>query len=134
MALYLPTFQSYLGYRADIILQKTSYTTCLSLYRSKDVVEKGFDVLKNDIELMPANLRTNSSLRGYLFISFLALILRMKLTRMMTDAGLNKKYSLEGLFTELKKIKIIVLPDGEKITTEITKKQREILEALQMCA
>jgi Transposase len=38
-----------------------SWVECLSLYRSKDVVEKGFDVLKNDIDLMPANLRTNSS-------------------------------------------------------------------------
>jgi len=111
-----------------------SWIECLALYRSKDIVEKGFDVLKNDIDLMPANLRTNSSLRGYLFISFLALILRMKITRMMIDAGLNKKYSVDGLFTELEKIKIMILPDGEKITTEITKKQREILEALQMCA
>ena len=111
-----------------------SWIECLALYRSKDVVEKGFDVLKNDIDLMPANLRTNSSLRGYLFISFLALILRMKLMRMMIDARLNKKYSAEGLFTELEKIKTLVLSDGEKITTEITKKQREILDALNICA
>jgi transposase len=111
-----------------------SWRECLSLYRSKDVVEKGFDVLKNDIDLMPANLRTSSSLRGYLFIAFLALILRMKLMRMMIDAELNKRYSVEGLLTELEKIKIMVLPDGEKVTTEITKKQREILDALHMCA
>ena len=111
-----------------------SWMECLSLYRSKDVVEKGFDVLKNDIELMPVNLRTNSSLRGYLFIAFIALILRMKLMRMMIDAELNKRYSVEGLLTELEKIKIMVLPNGEKITTEISKKQREILDALHMCA
>jgi transposase len=111
-----------------------SWVECLSLYRSKDVVEKGFDVLKNDIDLMPANLRTNSSLRGYLFIAFLALIFRMKLMRMMIDAELNKRYSVEGLLTELEKIKIMVLPDGEKVVTEITKKQREILDALRMCA
>jgi transposase len=111
-----------------------SWEECLSLYRSKDVVEKGFDVLKNDIDLMPANLRTNSSLRGYLFVAFLALILRMKLMRLMIDAGLNKRYSVEGLFTELEKIKVMILPDGEKITTEISKRQREILDALRMCA
>ena len=111
-----------------------SWRECLSLYRSKDVVEKGFDVLKNDIDLMPANLRTSSSLRGYLFIAFLALILRMKLMRMMIEAELNKRYSVEGLLTELEKIKMMVLPDGEKVTTEITKKQREILDALQLCA
>jgi transposase len=116
-------------YRGDF-----SWVECLSLYRSKDVVEKGFDVLKNDIDLMPANLRTNSSLRGYLFIAFIALILRMKLMRLMIDAELNRRYSVEGLLTELEKIKIMILPDGEKITTEITKKQREILDGLHMCA
>ena len=111
-----------------------SWRECLSLYRSKDVVEKGFDVLKNDIELMPANLKTNSSLKGYLFIAFLALIMRMKLMRMMNEAELSKRYSVEGLLTELEKIKVMILPDGEKIVTEVTKKQREILDALQMCA
>ena len=45
-----------------------SWRKCLALYRSKDVVEKGFDLLKNDIDLMPADLRANSSLRGYHFI------------------------------------------------------------------
>jgi len=119
-----------------ILLYRGEFTweECLALYRSKDVVEKGFHVLKNDIELMPANLRTNSSLRGYLFVSFIALILRMKLMRMMIDVGLSKRYSIEGMLTELEKIKIMVLPDQEKIITEISKKQREILDALHMCA
>jgi hypothetical protein len=40
---------------------------------------------------MPMNVRTDSSLRGYLFIEFLALILRMTLMRMMADVQLLKK-------------------------------------------
>ena len=31
----------------------------------------------------------------------------------MGDAGLNKIYSVDGLFTELEKIKAIILSDGE---------------------
>lgn len=58
-------------YRGDF-----SWEECLSLYRGKDVVEKGFDILKNDLELIPMNVRNDSGLRGYLFIAFLALILR----------------------------------------------------------
>ena len=111
-----------------------SWEECLSLYRGKDTVEKGFYILKNDIDLMPANVRTDSTLRGYLFIAFLALILRMKLMRMMTMTGLSKRFSIEGLLTELEKIKVIILPDGQKITSEVTKKQREILDALNICA
>jgi hypothetical protein len=52
----------------------------------------------------------------------------------MINAELNKRYCVEGLLTELEKIKIMILPDGEKITTEITKKQREILDTLHMSA
>jgi transposase len=111
-----------------------SWEECLSLYRGKDTVEKGFYILKNDIDLMPANVRTDSTLRGYLFIAFLALILRMKLMRMMNEAGLSKRFSIGGLLTELEKIKVIILTDGQKITSEVTKKQREILDALNMCA
>jgi len=40
---------------------------------------------------------------------------------------------MEGLLAELEKIKIVVLSDGEKIATEITKKQRKILVALHKC-
>jgi transposase len=76
---------------------KFTWEECLSLYRSKDVVEKGFDILKNDIDLMPVHIRTESTLRGYLFIAFLALILRMKLMRQMIQANLSKKFSVEGL-------------------------------------
>lgn len=111
-----------------------SWEECLSLYRGKDTVEKGFDILKNDIDLMPAHVRTDNTLRGYLFIAFLALILRMKLMKRMVDTGLSKRFSIEGLLTELEKIKVLILPDGQKITTEVTKKQREILDTLNTCA
>jgi len=52
------------------------------------VIEKWFNILKNEIDLMPANVRTDSSLRSLLFIVFLALVLRMKPMRLMTDAEL----------------------------------------------
>ena len=83
---------------------------------------------------MPAHVRTDSTLRGYLFVAFLALILRMKLMNMMLKAGLSKRYSVDGLLLELEKIKVMILPDGQRITTEISRKQREILNALDLCA
>lgn len=113
---------------------KFTWEECLSLYRSKYVVEKGFDILKNDIDLIPVHVRTETTLRGYLFIAFLSLILRMKLMRQMIQVNLSKKFSVEGLLTELEKIKVLILPDGQTITTEVTKKQREILNALNLCA
>lgn len=55
----------------------------MSLYRSKDVVEKGFDIIKNELDVMPANVRKDNTMKGYLFICFLSLILRMRLMKLM---------------------------------------------------
>jgi len=52
----------------------------------------------------------------------------------MLKAGLGKRYSVEGLLLELENIKVMILPDGQRITTEISRKQREILNALDLCA
>jgi len=111
-----------------------TWDDCLSLYRSRDLVEKAFDVLKNDIDVMPVNVRTDSSLRGYLFACFISLIMRMKLMRMMKDSELLSKYSVEAVLLELEKIRLMILPDGQKVMTELTKRQREILGALGVCA
>jgi transposase len=107
---------------------------CLALYRCKDVVEKGFSMLKNDIEALPLNVRKDSTVAGYLFVCFLSLILRMRLLRLLKESDLNRKYSIEGLLTELEKLRLMILPDGTKITTEVTKRQRDILTPLGLCA
>lgn len=113
---------------------KFEWDQCISFYRSKDMVEKGFDYLKNDIEITPLNTKTESTLRGYLFVCFLALIIRMKLQRMIKEGEIQDKYSVDGVITELEKIKLLILPDGQRLVTEITKRQRKILEALGVCA
>jgi hypothetical protein len=56
----------------------------------------------------------------------------MKLMRLMIDGGLYERYPVEGLITELEIIKVMVLPDGQEITTELIKKLREIIDVLTM--
>jgi len=73
-------------------------------------------------------------MKGFLFVTFISLILRMKLLKQMKDAGLLEDYTLDGLLLELSKIKKIRLVTGETVTTEISKKQRTILDALGLCA
>jgi hypothetical protein len=41
---------------------------------------------------------------------------------MMSEANQVKKYSIDGIFTESEKIKLIVMPDERKIVREITKR------------
>ncbi|AKB28886.1 transposase (IS4) [Methanosarcina siciliae T4/M] len=52
----------------------------------------------------------------------------------MKEKGILKDYTVESLLLELEKIKKIELENGESIVTELTRKQREIMEKLNLCA
>ncbi len=107
---------------------------CLSTYRGKDIVEKGFDILKNDLDTLPLNVQKDTTLRGLLFVCFIALIIRMRIIKLMRDCHLVEKYSAEGMLLELEKIKKIDLTNGETIVSELTRKQKDILDCMGLCA
>ena len=83
-----------------------------------------------DLQVMPLNVRAEAMLKGYLFITFISLILQMRLLKRMKEVGLLKHYTLEGMLLELAKIR---LANGKVITTEISKRQRTTLETLGLC-
>ncbi|KUG21237.1 transposase (is4) [hydrocarbon metagenome] len=123
-----------MGKQIILVHGPLDWEECLTVYRERDAIEKAFRSLKTDLQAMPLNVRKEATLKGYLFVVFLSLILRMRLLKRMKDTGLLEDYTLEGLLLELAKIKKIRLANGEVITTEISKKQRTILEALGLCA
>jgi len=123
-----------MGKQIILVRGSLDWEECLTIYRERDAVEKVFRAMKTDLQVMPLQVRTEATLKGYLFITFISLILRMRLLKRMKDAGLLKHYTLEGMLLELAKIKRIRLANGEVITTEISKRQRTILEALGLCA
>jgi len=106
-----------------------AWDECLSLYRSRDLVERSFDTLKNDLDLLPLNVKRRESLCGLLFVSYLALLLRMHLQKQMQTTGLVKKCSLERVFLTLENIRWLILPGEKDLITEIGKKQRKMLDA-----
>ena len=120
----------------QIILTRSSldWQECLTVYRERDAVERAFRTLKQDIQVLPLNMKTESSMKGYLFVTFVSLILRMRLLKWMKETGLIDNYTLDGMLLELAKIKKIKLANGETITTELSKRQRTILEKLGLCA
>ena len=107
---------------------------CISLYRERDEIEKSFKALKNEIDVLPLNTHSEKTTRGFIFIAFLGLIIRSRLMNMMREKGLLDKYSVELLLLQLEKLRKITLADGQIFVTEMTKKQREILQALDLCA
>jgi transposase len=90
--------------------------------------------MKHDLLTIPLNARKESSVRGFLFVNFISLIIRLRLLRLMKESDLIKDFTADSLLLELSKIKKIQLANGEIIVSEITKKQRTILDALHICA
>ncbi len=107
---------------------------CLSMYRERDEIEKSFKALKTEIDILPLNTHSEKTTRGFIFIAFLSLIIRSRLINMMRDAKILDNYSIELLLLQLEKLRKITLADGQISVTEMTKKQREIIQALKLCA
>ncbi|MEM3341108.1 MAG: transposase [Thermoplasmata archaeon] len=106
------------------------WETVLTTYRSKDRIEKMFSELKTDLSAMPLRVHKESTLKGAIFVSFIALILYSHLLRRMKEANLSQHYSADGLLLELAKIKMIEMTASKSTLSEISKKCRIILERL----
>ncbi len=58
----------------------------------------------------------------------------MRLLNIMRETRIIEEYTVESLLLELEKIRKIELQSGEVIVTELTRKQKEIMEKLNLCA
>jgi len=110
---------------------KRNWDDVLSLYRERDEVEKKFDELKNELDVMPLRVQKIETLQGLLFIFFISLILRAILLRRAKDAELLDKNSIEEILMELAKLRAVKV-GGKWRLTEISKKQRNIFEKFEI--
>ncbi|GGJ98369.1 hypothetical protein GCM10007063_20860 [Lentibacillus kapialis] len=76
------------GYFALLSNEVKDPFEALSLYRSKDIVEKGFGNLKERLNVRRFQVSSELSLDGKLFIEFMALIYLSYIKKKMQDAGL----------------------------------------------
>ena len=81
--------------------------------------------MKNDIQSLPLNTKKDSTTKGFLFVCFIGLIIRMRLLNIMKETEIIKDYTVESLLMELEKIKKIEMENGESIVTELTRKQKD---------
>ena len=104
----------------------------LTWNRERDVIEKMFMQLKNDLDGIPMRVQSTEAARGWIFITFLALIIRCRLAKILVESGLAKEYSIPSLLMTLHRLKQVELSDGTMMITEISKKQRVIFERLEL--
>lgn len=99
----------------------------LSVYRGKEKIEKCFRAVKNELSGLPLRVHKEETLKGYLFITFLSLILYFYILNKMRETKLIKKITMENLFLELRKLRWVEFKDKGYLT-EISKKQTEIFK------
>jgi transposase len=104
----------------------------LDIYRTKDVVEKSFENLKNDLDMDRLHVHSDKTMQGRIFVGFLALILASYIRNVMHRRILYKSYTFSSLLAELKKLKIVLFAGNKSILTEYTKKQKAIFQAFEV--
>ena len=103
------------------------------VYLEKDVVEKGFDNLKNSLDMCRLRVHDVFSMEGRLFVQFVAQILSCGVRNVMVSSKLDEKYSLPELLNELKSFHSVNFEDQQKtIYSKLTKAQREIFTAFDI--
>jgi transposase len=116
-----------------IMTNKKELDKCeiISNYRNKDIVEKVFDLLKNEMDGDRLRVHSQYNADAKIFIKFIGLIIQSEILKTMKKNKLFKHYSARELLFELKKIKRTETKE-QKIISEISKKQRLILEAFNI--
>jgi len=103
----------------------------LSIYREKDVVEKGFLRLKNSLDLGRLRVHREDIMQNKVFVGFLSLILMSQIHKVMLDNELYKKMTMKKLLMTLSKLRVQVI-NGTRILFPLTKEQKEIYKSFNV--
>jgi transposase len=120
------------GYFCILTNIKESSSNILNIYRRKDKIEKGFDDIKNYIDMKRIRTHSDNSTRGKTFCAFIALIAASQIAETLhafNQSSGHRRLSKINLVSELEKIKVIVRPGRIRLMNPITKLQRDLLTA-----
>jgi transposase len=114
------------GWLVLISNQVDDCENALSIYRAKDVVEKGFLRLKCAIDLGRLRVHSHESMQNKIFLGFLSLILLSHMNKVMQEKNIYQKMTMKEMLMILKKLKVQYV-GGHRILFPLTKEQKEIL-------
>ena len=120
------------GFYCLLTNAKFSSSEALDVYRRKDTIEKGFDDIKNYLEMKRLHTHSSSTTDGKMFCSFIALIAAIEMANKLSEFMKKKSMSKDALVSELEKIKVVVMSDGKRLMNPITKTQRTIFETFDL--
>lgn len=118
---------------AETDFQKTT-AEILEIYRNRDVVEKSFDSLKNELDMKRLHTRTSETMQGKLFVSFISLIVRSYMLNSLNDYMRKNCFTFRKILTQLDKMKCFT-PNSLhsfRLLNPISKNEREIYASLAL--
>ena len=104
--------------------------TALKIYRNRDVVEKAFGNIKERLNFRRALVSSELSLKGKVFVEFIALIYLSYIKKQMQDHNLFKKYTLQGLLDKLDVVEAYEYPERELHCSELLEAQKVIYASM----
>lgn len=122
--------KQYVGFSAILSTKFKDPLTALSVYREKDIVEKCFDDLKNELDMKRLRVHKANRMKARLFIQFIALILLSRIRKTMKENLPESRHTVKSLLWELESLTTIHYTGKYKQKlSELTKAQRLILDA-----
>jgi len=106
----------------------TDAKEAIKIYREKDIVEKGFQRLKNSLDLGRLRVHSETAMQNKVFIGFISLILLSGIHNVMVDNMLYTKMTMKKLILVLSRLKLQTVK-GVRILFPVTKEQRAIYDA-----
>ncbi len=105
---------------------KKSPRDVYEMWKSRDGIEKAFDVLQNELQVDAPYISKEAEFKGYMFASFISLYLHYKVLNLLKSQKINGKVSVSDLLFELSKV-MVYEKNGNLL--EIPKRTKKMMEA-----
>lgn len=100
----------------------------LDIYRRKDAIEKGFDDLKNHLDMKRMRTHSDATTDGKLFLAFVALIAVSHMGTGLADFMQEKSMSKDTVIAELEKMKVVTVSENKRLLNPLTKTQKRLFK------
>lgn len=98
------------------------------LYKSRHEVELAFDAMKNQLDADTTYMQSDEAVRGYFFVTFLALRVYFGVLRRLRETDKSTEVSVNEVFYKLSKVERVIGPGGKESYAQIPKNAREIVD------
>lgn len=98
------------------------------LCKCRHDVELAFDAMKNHLDADKTYMQSDEAVRGYFFVTFLALRVYFGVLTRLRELDKTSKISVKEVFYELSKVERTIGPSGKESYAKITKQARKIVE------